>query len=870
MSAQTASRFFTTRLAAAVFAALSPLAVSAGDFTDPLDWVDAKADLSEPAETRALAAEQAPDAVAAHDALLERALRDGPVPVIVRLREDDAASGRKFAASAEERRSALAATQKRVLDALPAVSANAQRLMSVKQFSETRAIALQADAGEIEQLLSHPDVAEVVEDVAFPPALAASVPWVGGSAGVFAGYSGAGQVVAVLDTGVAKSHPFLAGKVVSEACYSTTNSSGVTSLCPGGVTSSTAAGSGVNCDASLSGCAHGTHVAGIVAGNNGSYSGVARDARIIAVQVFSRFPASSCGSTNPCVMAYTSDIIRGLERVRALTGTYSIAAANMSLGGGGFGAACDSDPTKSAIDSLRAVGVATVIASGNSGYNNAISSPACISSAISVGSTNLSDQVSSFSNSASILHLLAPGAAINSSVPGTGYGRMSGTSMAAPHVAGAWAVLKSAKPSAGVAEVLGALQATGVPVTDPDNGIVKPRIAVDAAVAQLVGGQQAAQPPAAPTANAPTVVSQTGFTASWNSVTGATAYRLDVSTSSSFASFLPGYQDLNVSTATSRAVSGLSGGTTYYYRVRAVSQSGVSANSNVRSVTTLAAAPAAVQSVSAGAITTTGFSLGWAAAANATGYLVDVATDSGFKRFVSGFRNRSVGAVTSVAVTGLKANTVYYARVRATSAVGVGANSATVTVRTMILTPSASAARSITAGGFNATWRSVQGATGYVLDVAKDAGFTNFVTGFQARAVGATTSAAVSNLDPGVTYFYRVRAVGPVGTTPNSNVVSATTKALAKPTVNAASAITTSSMRISWRAVAGAVGYRLDVATDSGFRNMVSGYAGRDMGSATSVDLTGLQSKVTYYYRVRAYSRVNETANSAVRNGRTR
>lgn len=869
MPANTASRFFTTRLAAAVLV-LFPVAAHAGDFTDPLNADDAKENLSAPASERSLAPAQVEDALAAHDALLDRAAREGLVPVIIRLREEIGDSGRKFAASAEERRSALAATQKRVLDALPAVTANAQRRMSVKQFSETRAIALQADAGEIEQLLAHPDVADVVEDLAFPPALASSVPWVGGVGGTFAGYSGAGQVVAVLDTGVAKAHPFLSGKVVSEACYSTTNASGVASLCPGGVSSSTAAGSGVNCDTSLAGCAHGTHVAGIVAGNNGSYSGVARDAKIIAVQVFSRFPASSCGGSNPCVMAYTSDIIRGLERVRALTGSYAIAAANMSLGGGGYTAACDSDPTKNAIDALRAVGVATVIASGNSGYSNAISSPACISSAVSVGSTTLSDQVSSFSNSASILSLLAPGSSINSSVPGTGYGRMSGTSMAAPHVAGAWAVLKSAKPSAGVAEVLGALQATGVPVTDPDNGIVKPRIVVDDAVAQLLGGQQAAQPPVAPTANAPTVVSQTGFTASWSSVTGATAYRLDVSTSSSFASYLPGLQDLNVSTATSRAVSGLSGGTTYYYRVRAVGQSGTSASSNVRSVTTLAAAPAAVQSVTASALASTSFNLGWAAAANATGYSVDVATDSTFKRFVTGFRNRSVGAVTSVAVTGLKANTVYYARVRASSAVGAGADSAIVTVRTMILTPTASAAKSITAGGFNAAWRSVQGATGYVIDVATDAGFTKFVAGFQARAVGAATSAAVSNLDPGVTYYYRVRAVGPVGTTPNSNIVAAMTKALAKPTVNAASMITASSMRISWRAVTGAVGYRLDVATDSGFANMVSGYAGRDMGTATSVDLTGLQSKVTYYYRVRAYSRVNETANSAARSGRTR
>ena len=72
-----------------------------------------------------------------------------------------------------------------------------------------------------------------------------------------------GQTIAVLDTGVDKRHPFLSGKIVSEACYSTTNvGSQVSSVCPGGVQESTAPGSGVPCDLSISGCYHGTHVAG--------------------------------------------------------------------------------------------------------------------------------------------------------------------------------------------------------------------------------------------------------------------------------------------------------------------------------------------------------------------------------------------------------------------------------------------------------------------------------------------------------------------------------------------------------------------------------------------------------------------------------
>ena len=84
--------------------------------------------------------------------------------------------------------------------------------------------------------------------------------------------------------------------------------------------------------------------------------------------------------------------------------------------------------------------------------------------------------MSGTSNSASMVELLAPGSSINSSVPGGGFGLKSGTSMAAPHVAGAWAVLRQVAPTASVSTLLGHLQATGKPITDADNGIAKPRI----------------------------------------------------------------------------------------------------------------------------------------------------------------------------------------------------------------------------------------------------------------------------------------------------------------------------------------------------------------------------------------------------------
>jgi Fibronectin type III domain/Trypsin-like peptidase domain len=92
--------------------------------------------------------------------------------------------------------------------------------------------------------------------------------------------------------------------------------------------------------------------------------------------------------------------------------------------------------------------------------------------------------------------------------------------------------------------------------------------------------------PPPPKANPATLVTSNSFRANWRSVCGATGYRLDVSTSSSFNSYVAGYQNLNVGNVLSRSVTGLNAGTTYYYRVRAYNGNGTSGNSNVVHVTT--------------------------------------------------------------------------------------------------------------------------------------------------------------------------------------------------------------------------------------------------------------------------------------------
>ena len=467
-----------------------------------------------------------------YDSLAAKAKVDGSVAVIVGLNVSFKPEGRLAGQRAVvEQRGQIQSLQAAVLDRVKGYDA-----ASVKRFKFIPYMALQVDSTALKSLASSSLVASIEEDVPVPPSLDASVPAIHADEAWAAGYTGAGQAVAILDTGVDSSHPFLSGRVVSEACYSTTDAEyqSVT-VCPNGEESQTGPGAGVNC--SVWDCGHGTHVAGIAAGDGDDFDGVAPGADIIAIQVFSEFGPSFCG-WGSCVLSYTSDQILGLERVYELRNDFSIAAANMSLGGGRYTSPCDSEQParKAAIETLLSAGIPTIVASGNDGYSDALAAPACISSAVSVGaSTNYGspdEAVAWFSNSAYFLDLFAPGTSIDSSVPGGGYQSWNGTSMAAPHVAGAWAILKEAKPSASVTETLTAIESMGVPIADPWAGIVKPRVDVMGALNYLCELDP-------PTLIAPVDGSSTSDITpyfEWATVSRATAYRIQVDDNSDFSS----------------------------------------------------------------------------------------------------------------------------------------------------------------------------------------------------------------------------------------------------------------------------------------------------------------------------------------------
>lgn len=157
----------------------------------------------------------------------------------------------------------------------------------------------------------------------------------------------------------------------------------------------------------------------------------------------------------------------------------------MSLGGGpGNASNCDAEnPAFTAIvKKLRKAGIATVIASGNNGFDGAVSRPGCVSAAVTVGSTTKEDAVSNFSNHSDLVDVMAPGSSILAAVPG-GTGFKSGTSMATPHITGSFAVLKQAVPPADVKIIEKVIKLTGLVVAR--NGVSKPRVLLNDALLEL-------------------------------------------------------------------------------------------------------------------------------------------------------------------------------------------------------------------------------------------------------------------------------------------------------------------------------------------------------------------------------------------------
>ncbi|WP_440957385.1 S8 family serine peptidase [Oceanicaulis sp. LC35] len=389
--------------------------------------------------------------------------------------------------------------------------------------------ALTANALEINALSAHPDVAAVFEDVPAAPShlawrqASAQAPTQPVSLAVMdvqtvwnAGFTGQGQTLAILDSGIALNHVAFEGAIIAGACFSSTETGQSQSLCEGGAQQVTSLSSGapaedcvtldVDPEAGLYGCGHGTHVAALAAGRpvafyNHVFSGVAPDADLVPINVFSRFEGEDCTRQGGagCILSWTTDQIAALEWLYQNNSELGVDLINMSFGGEEHFEPCLDAPLRPIIQLLAAEGVGVLASSGNEGYRNALSAPACIPEVISVANSAIvsgsaNEQILYSSNKAPFLDMAASGVNLMSAfdvAPVTAEGRclnknsdgnwfggpilegechyfryLTGTSMASPTAAGAFALLRQSSPETSMAELLAAVQLTGNPASD--------------------------------------------------------------------------------------------------------------------------------------------------------------------------------------------------------------------------------------------------------------------------------------------------------------------------------------------------------------------------------------------------------------------
>lgn len=259
------------------------------------------------------------------------------------------------------------------------------------------------------------------------------------------GIDGSGVTIAIMDSGVDWLHPDLSsnyrgnnnGNIVHTGnWYDTVNPSNSAPVDPNG---------------------HGTHVSGLAAGQNGL--GVAPGAKWIAVRAFDEYG-----------LGYLSNIHAAFQWLLAPAGNPALApdVVNGSWGAGPFAQYYLTD-----VLALRAAGIVQVFAAGNSGPGpGSISAPAGYAGALSVGASDDINYITWFSaRGPSVLNdeikpsLVAPGSRVLSTWPGGQYRAMMGTSMAAPHVSGAAAILLSADPSLTELQLTQLLTSTARPLS---------------------------------------------------------------------------------------------------------------------------------------------------------------------------------------------------------------------------------------------------------------------------------------------------------------------------------------------------------------------------------------------------------------------
>ena len=312
----------------------------------------------------------------------------------------------------------------------------------------------------------------------------------------------------------------------------------------------------------------------------------------------------------------------------------------------------------------------------------------------------------------------------------------------------------------------------------------------------------------------------------WNAVGGATSYRIYRSTSKG-----SGYSLLGTTTATSYTNTGAKAGTTYYYRVKACNDAGLSPYSNIVSGNVVVTPKPSAPVVKIGNSAASGKPmLTWNAVSGATSYKVYRATSQKGTYSLLG-----TVTATSYTNTGAKAGVTYYYKVKAVNSAGESAYSNVVSGKTTVTT--LTMGHSSTSGKPMLTWKAVSGAASYKVyrATAKNGAYT--VINTTKTLTYTNTGAAL-----GTTYYYKVEALNAAG---KSMGFSAIVEGKVAPVLAVGYSSVSGKPQLTWKAVPGATEYQVYRSTQQN-----SGYAKINTTTSTSYVNTGAKAGTTYYYRI--------------------
>ena len=373
-----------------------------------------------------------------------------------------------------------------------------------------------------------------------------------------------------------------------------------------------------------------------------------------------------------------------------------------------------------------------------------------------------------------------------------------------------------------------------------------------------------------------------GFTIGWNSSANATSYEVNLSTNSNFSTFVSGFDTSNSTLTNNVVITGLDGGTQYYFRIKAKNKDASSNYSATENIHTIPTKLTGLEDTDLGCDGCA--DVQWDASPGATGYKIFVATDSNFSNTITDYGPKELSLSNSEEICNLDQGVIYYIKVLALNACGEG-EASEIQIEMPPAVPDVRTSSQIQGSSFTANWSYPNGTNYFKFYLSEQNDMSSMVSGYDGLDV-FTNSISLDNLT-GTTYYFKVRAYSSAGDFCGESNVKSTTLIISAPTANGASSnnidcsetghtfsTSAASFTINWVNQSTASGYYVDLSENPDFTSFVSAEVGGvevylqnyqvSGSSSNSIAVSKLSAGTLFYYRIRSYNAEGQSLDSNI------